>query len=415
MAGNTRFARLKRAVDNQEAGPPPDMRFLNRPKARTDGDAPIAKVSSFLEGIYHSVAETLPDVVDLKDDAGVEYTCHTDGSCDPPDGYAAILGAGIRKPVLKVRRKKKGLQLHPERTHHREIRFLPPGTIKDYYEQFCASEQCRISFRAFWKCWNTEFSFLRFRPTSSHAQCGVCCHHKVMMKELSRFILARKRQAKLYHHHLLSQYRDRQKYWEMRASSRLQVQGHLTLILDGMDQMKFQFPRSPYSQAKDLSLMMRPKLHIVGLILHGLMVMFAICDHDHPKDSSVMSELLCHALTLAGRRVKLSDHHIHVVSDNTTRETKNNTTLRLIASLTIHGKIMGGSLRNLRSGHSHEDIDQLFGGLGFFLIKHAKTVQTPNGFISIVERFCNSCHRPHEPERVVVKLDQHRDWFLDGE
>ena len=87
---------------------------------------------------------------------------------------------GSEKPVLKVRRKKKGLQLHPERTHHREIRFLPPGTIKDYYEQFCASEQCRISFRAFWKCWNTEFSsFCGLDRHPSHAQCGVCCHHKV--------------------------------------------------------------------------------------------------------------------------------------------------------------------------------------------------------------------------------------------
>ena len=74
--------------------------------------------------------------------------------------------------------------------------------------------------------------------------------------------------------------------------------------------------------------------------------------------------------------------------------------------------LAGASLRQLRSGHSHEDIDQLFGGLALFIVKHAKTVETPSQFCDVIQRFCTSANRPHEPERVVVQMEQHRPWTL---
>lgn len=110
--------------------------------------------------------------------------------------------------------------------------------------------------------------------------------------------------------------------------------------------------------------MQRPRLHITGLVTHGFLMAFFVSDHDHPKDSSVSAELICVALAKLSRHIRLQDHEIHVVSDNTSRETKNNTIVRLLAALTMNKIVGGATLRNLRSGHSHEDIDQIFGSLG---------------------------------------------------
>jgi hypothetical protein len=47
-----------------------------------------------------------------------------------------------------------------------------------------------------------------------------------------------------------------------------------------------------------------------------------------------MAEIFCHMLTRLERQgVRLSDTVIHLLADNTSRETKNSTTLRLLCCL----------------------------------------------------------------------------------
>ena len=222
------------------SGPPADLRFLARSKSQITGDSASAKVTSYLQTIYDSVAETLPDV---RDDLGVETKLDENWNRDGMDqSYATLKLAAVSSlPVKKrARRYKQGLKLHAERQPDisgLEVRYLPPGNMSEYWEQFCNSEGAVIvSFPVFWRVWRTEFAHLRFRPTSSHAQCASCLHHKLLLRELSPWIHARKRQAALYNAHLLHQYRDRQIYWSLRGSSRLRVLGHICLIQDGMDQ-----------------------------------------------------------------------------------------------------------------------------------------------------------------------------------
>lgn len=247
-------------------------------------------------------------------------------------------------PVGKVRKYKKGLNLHVERRPEisgLEVRYLPPGNMSEYYEQFKGMEGTQsASFAVFWRTWRVEFGHLRFRPVSSHSQCSSCLHHKILLRELCPYIHARQHQAALYHAHLMSQYRDRQTYWSLRGSSRLRVLNQITVIQDGMDQCKFMWPRTPLVRAKDLSLMNRPKLSIVGSIAHGFSLLFAVSNMDHPKDSSSMTEIFAHMLTrLSAIGVPLRDTVVHLVSDNTSRETKNNTTLRFLAGL-VHCRYM---------------------------------------------------------------------------
>lgn len=295
---------------------------------------------TFLETIYNSVAETLPDI---KDD-GLELNVHT--SSEQVDPYAPVAvptADGESEPVQpvlksqKVRKHKRGLTLNLERTADKgyEIRHLPPGCMKDYFEQFRLQDPtANIAFSTFWKTWRVEYSFLRFRPTSSHAQCSTCLHHRCLLRELSGFLRARERQARLFHQHLLSQYADRQAYWALRSQSRLRNTNHITIIQDGMDQCKFAWPRTPLCRGKDLNTMIRPRLSIVGCLAHGYCLFFTASDQTHAKDSSTMAEIFSHMLTrLAKLGVRLTDTYIHLIADNTSRETKNSTTLRLLTAL----------------------------------------------------------------------------------
>lgn len=306
---------------------------MTKPKSQTIGNCSTARVVSFLQTLYDSVAETLPDV---RDD-GIELSIF--GGGESVDPYATVdLPPALMEPVKrqKVRRYKQGLKVHVERepeTSGVEERYLPPGTMKEYYEQFkCLDDS--VSFSTFWRVWRTEFNYLKFRGVTSHAQCSCCIHHRLLLKELAPYIHAHAKQASLFHLHLAAQYRDRMIYWSFRGSSRLRVMGHLTIIQDGMDQAKFALPRTRLVLAKDLATLQRPKLGVIGVIAHGWSFLMAISNPDQPKDSSCMADLFCHMLTRLERLgVRLKDTTFHLVADNTSRETKNSTTLRLLTAL----------------------------------------------------------------------------------
>ena len=130
-----------------------DLRYLRKAKFGSDQRCPIlAGVLSFLEGVYNSVAETLPDVRD--------GPCDEDAD-DPMDPYAG--GDSLLELVLKksagngkVKLHKRGVEVCPTRTTASgcEIRFLPPGTVKDYwvqYKQVQESDGNVASFPTFWR------------------------------------------------------------------------------------------------------------------------------------------------------------------------------------------------------------------------------------------------------------------------
>ena len=70
------------------------------------------------------------------------------------------------------------------------------------------------------------------------------------------------------------------------------------------------------------------------------------------------------------------------------------------------------SLHNLRSGHSHDDVDQLFGTLAIWLLKHGREAEDPKDILKIVQAFLDQLDRPFERLRKAYILDQARDWLL---
>ena len=126
-----------------------------------------------------------------------------------------------------------------------------------------------------------------------------------------------------------------------------------------------------------------------------------------------MVELVARTLTrLEQSGVRLSDCDLRIQSDNTVREMKNNILLRYMAMLVSSATLRSISLGCLTSGHSHEDIDQMFGSVARFVIRKCKVANTPMDFQSILVDFLAQLPRAHEPNRWVVKLDKVRDWSL---
>ena len=110
---------------------------------------------SYLAALYNSCAETLPDVRDdplsMDEEINVQLL-----ETDPyaAAGMAAHEHGPEQLPARQKRERKhwKGVELHSERLKE-EQRFLPPGTMKDHWEQYrlVSSLSSPASFPTFWR------------------------------------------------------------------------------------------------------------------------------------------------------------------------------------------------------------------------------------------------------------------------
>lgn len=179
--GSRRFNKLKAAVINDAHAPPADLRYLTKPKSATNSET-RGSVSSFLMQIYHSIAETLPDFRDETWD--VDTTLFAiDEDKDETDPYAEQLVKGLtmdpssgdcsnqvwkskKKKTRKMKRTiKMNLARRPDTGGLYEERWLPPGQIKDYWEQYKhrhAGSNC-ASFTTFWRETRLRFNKFAFR------------------------------------------------------------------------------------------------------------------------------------------------------------------------------------------------------------------------------------------------------------
>ena len=162
MAGNRRFNKLLEAARAGKTAAPLDLRYLTRPKESVKGDETRADVVSFLYQLYSSCAETLPDVRDdplSRDEEMVLENSESKAELDPyTEKLSAVASAKGGLPARglnqkpKHRKLRKGVRINDLRTDE-EIRYLPPGTMKDHWEQYKMASRCeaKASFPTFWR------------------------------------------------------------------------------------------------------------------------------------------------------------------------------------------------------------------------------------------------------------------------
>ena len=260
---------------------------------------------------------------------------------------------------------------------------------------------------------------LRIRFATHHAKCGQCLRHRLILRKLGHNPAAWRAQRDQLDKHLTRQHADRQVYWHERARSRLAATTlgcyNLCCILDSMDQAKHAWPRSQAMQAKAFNSWGRPRLISTTLIAHGHMMLTALSPHHCSANSSRSCEIVSHALSLMEkqRKVDLSMTWLHLQGDNCSKELKNLTVLRLIATAVARRRLQGGTISFLSSGHSHEDIDAFFSLLRGWFEKHTE-LWVPDAFRACIDEFYKQPgHRPFEPFRRCLMMTRYRGWRLD--
>ena len=253
---------------------------------------------------------------------------------------------------------------------------------------------------------------MRFRGKSQHRECSTCVRHRTMVRLLSSHLRARAKQLHLFHCHLKHQYNDRCLYWEYRGFSRLKA-GLVCCICDGMDQAKFEIPRSAIMKGKEFSTFQKVKLHVSCAIMHGRFCLFTVGLPNVKKDGNLSVELLAHALTLLKRQGQnLASTQLFLQHDNTCREFKNVHGMRFCAAQVYSKNLDRISCNYMRSGHTHEDIDQRFGSLSKHMLKY-RDLQTPQDVKNAIMSWLSAAKMPFEGERHCVFLNNPRDWSLD--
>ena len=185
------------------------------------------------------------------------------------------------------------------------------------------------------------------------------------------------------------------------------------MITDGMDKSKFRYPRAKALGSKEFDGLIRPALDMVATIVHGYSITVLLSEPFVAKDSSSTCDAVLHSLDrLAGAGVDLRKVSLHLQADNTSREVKNNTLLRMGGALVASHRLHDLRICNLRAGHSHEDVDGFFSGVTAHLEATAE-LHTPDQFRRCLERYLsNPAIRPNEPDRSVVMVESVRDWCL---
>jgi hypothetical protein len=309
---------------------PTDQRYLQKSKG-TQVSASYGQVFSYLQELYESVAETLPE-----DDAGHIEQPLSDDDIDEPTVRVTVATSGEEAEQEDIRR------------------HLPPGSRYEIWRQYREIGN-QGGFKVFHKVWESDFGHLLFRGCHCHTVCPVCTKHKLLIRSFAHNLRARYKQRMLYDRHLESQYKDRKWYWFLRAQSRL-VTTTICLITDGMDQAKFMWPRAPWFDQHDFDSYQRPRLHINSLIIHGVLVLYTVSHADVSKSGSTTVDLLAYAFTLLHQRgVDMKNTHVYIQLDNTASTNKNNTVLSFLSAMVITGAVLSATANFLRVGHTHED------------------------------------------------------------
>ncbi len=391
-----RLTRISTAVFSLASSCPLDPRYVSRSNNIKSEGPKWSDVVSYIETLYLSVAETLP-----------EDAC---GALQPDEAQAAAALASDddHERVVHV----ESTPGPASQVSQDDLKWMPPGSIYQQWRQYLVGRP-GCGYRLFRKVWLTLFSKkLKFRTGFRHGLCSVCVQHRLLIRSLSHNIVAQNKQRLLYDNHLDAQYRDRLLYWSLRAASRLANNVVITLILDGMDQAKFAWPRASWLTTHQWDSFNRPRLHVWCALVHGYGTLITVSNSDCPKGGSTTVEVLAFLFThLKSLGVPIHKAHFNIQLDNTSSSNKNNSVFSFIGLMILTAVIGSSTVNFLRCGHTHEDVDQVFGELSKFVKKALHYAEVVDDFVKGINRFLQVLVRPYEKRfRLVLRMDRIRNW-----
>ena len=402
---------------------------------------------TYLWMVYHATAEGMPDTVvsaarvldAAQGSSDIMHASGSDGVCaggpsldeDTTDRvvHKAILDIGAHGATFDSMMHGHGFLDGPRR-------YLQHSTRTDLFMEYVVVMKKRgtepASFSTFARVLRTIWGkHLIFRKATTHVQRDVCCGLKRDIKHASS-LEWRGQLLERYMKHIFEQWSDRLVWWAIaelstqlcQASARVgarvawsSVGASLVAVAqDGMDQSKFRVPRlshrgrTPHALAR----LHRPALHVAASWIVGSCMQFFVSDEDLHKDSTTQIEMLARSLS---RLYVSSGNHLplglHLQQDNTCREGKNQFMLRFMIGLLLLGVFRWCSLGFLRSGHSHDKIDQVFAHMTTVI--RSNSFNTPQALVELIMRMCRSSTSrrgttPSTLNAMATKLDETAAW-----
>ena len=259
---------------------------------------------------------------------------------------------------------------------------------------------------------------LVIRAKTQHSKCNQCVRYKLLIAKLHDNPMAKKEQLERFRVHLARQYEDRVAYWNLRGLSRLRQLSDsrqvVCVAIDTVDHSKFVLPKSLAMQAKDFSQFLKPSLTVTAALIHGVACIIHIAEPHICKDSSYTTEIVAHTCKIISETegIYMPQVCVHFCGDNSSRELKNNSVCRLLSGLVSAGRVRVATLQTLESGHSHEDIDQMFSSLAAWVMGQNELHTTSDFDSSISQWLALPTTRPTEPRKLVNRIHQVRDWTI---
>jgi hypothetical protein len=108
--------------------------------------------------------------------------------------------------------------------------------------------------------------------------------------------------------------------------------------------------------------------------------------------------------------LEVADYEFCIQLDNTSSMNKNNIVLWWLAVQVAARNIGSASLNFLRTGHSHEDIDQMFGEIAKWIVRRLRIAHSVDDVISSLRDFFKQYTRLYEVLKFVTRMDWIRDW-----
>lgn len=241
-------------------------------------------------------------------------------------------------------------------------------------------------FRTRWQIWKR---YIKIRKPAQFSQCQTCWELQRAMNARDSNWTKRGQAAQELRIHYQNQYMDRCIYWSMRWASKL-LGSILCIIIDSMDKTKMSYPRWPFDRKpKSLEGVIRPRFIFTLAIAHRWCTAAFVQDEIQNHGSSAFCEVLVrvveHIYQMSLRSRRAFPLHLVIQADNTVSQAKNQYAFIALAFFVARYKFLTANIFFLLVGHTHEDVDQMF-GVVLSLVLQRHRFQTPEDFLSLLQR-----------------------------
>lgn len=161
---------------------------------------------------------------------------------------------------------------------------------------------------------------------------------------------------------------ERAQYLKHKTLARTQSDQYLSLIIDGMDQKKKNIPNADGSRntGGKNELLSR----VIGVLVHGHRAYAYICPDNVPHNINTIWTILFKVMADIGLKKLSRLKKVFIQMDNTCSDNKTKVCFAIATILVTLGLLPNIVFTFLPVGHTHADIDQMFGVLARYLSRH---------------------------------------------